>query len=107
MRIPTRLKLFGRTITVQYDQALHHNDDVHGWAKYRQDIIVLQPPTLQTPITQEQIEHTYLHELMHHVLYAAGEDSFDPPLHKREYLVDRIAGLLHQALTTSEYEDQT
>lgn len=104
MKIPKNLKLYGRTLTVEYDPALSHNDDVHGWAKYRTDRITLQPVTAQTPITQEQLEHNYLHELMHHILYNAGEDNFDPPLHKREYLVDRIAGLLHQALTSAEYE---
>ena len=103
MRIPSNLKLFGRTITIEYDPALQHNDGVHGWAKYRQDVITLQPCTDSAPITREQMEHHYLHELMYHILYAAGEDQFDPPLHERECLVDRIAGLLHQALTTAEY----
>lgn len=104
MKIPKSFRLLGQVITVEYDGALHHNDDVHGWAKYRQSKIVLQQSTGNTPITQQMLEHNFLHEMTHFILYAAGEDSFDPPLHKREYLVDRISGLLHQALTTAEYE---
>ena len=104
MKIPKTVKLYGRTLTIEYDHELFHNEDAYGLAKYRTDTITLQPVTKQTPITREQLEHNYLHELMHHILYNSGEDSFDPPLHKREYLVDRIAGLLHQALTTAEYD---
>lgn len=105
MRIPKRFRLFGRVITVELDPSLYHNEDVLGLAKYRSDKIILQPNTEHTQITREQMEHSFFHELVHHVLYAAGEDVFDPPLHKREYLVERIAGLLHQAVVSSEYED--
>jgi predicted SprT family Zn-dependent metalloprotease len=83
---------------------VHYKDDVAGWAKYRQSKIVLQPKTPQTPITDEVLFHNFLHELIHFILYCAGEDGFDPPLHKREYLVDRIAGLLHQAIKTMRFD---
>jgi hypothetical protein len=56
------------------------------------------------PLTPEQIEHTYLHELVHHVFYNGAEDDIEPPLCYREALVDRVAGLLHQALTTAVYK---
>ena len=104
MRIPKTFKLYGQTFTVEYNPALSHNDDVHGWARYRENKIVLQPSTPSTPITQEFLEHTFFHELMHHILYLSGEDQYDPPLHKQECFVDRIAGLLHQAMTTAEYD---
>lgn len=103
MRIPKKFKLHGKTITVEFDPALQHNESVHGWAKYRENKIVLQPPTDSAPITREALEHNFMHELVHHVLYSIGEDSFDPPLHSREFLVDRISALLHQALITAEY----
>jgi hypothetical protein len=103
--IPASFELWGRTITVEYEDAVSHNDDVHGWAKYRQDKIVLQPITKQTPLTRESLTHTFFHELTHFILYCAGEDQFDPPLHKREYFVDRIAGLLHQAFKTMKFKN--
>ncbi len=106
MKIPKQFNLYGQVITVEFDPALHHNEDVHGWAKYRLNKIVLQPSTPQTPISKELLEHNFVHELVHHILYAASEDSFDPPLHRRECLVDRIAGLLHQAMTTAEYDKE-
>ena len=102
MNIPKKFNLLGQTITVEYDESLHHNDDVHGWAKYRQNKIVLQPSTKQAPITRESLEHNFMHELTHFVLYMSGEDSFEVPLHQRECLVDRIAGLMHQAYNSSE-----
>ena len=102
MTIPKQFKLQGKIITVEYQEDLYHEEGVHAWAKYRTDKIILQPSTEQTPITQNTLEQNFYHELIHHILYVAGEDTFDPPLHRREYLVDRIAGLLHQALTTMQ-----
>ncbi len=102
IKIPKRFKLCGLTINVHYRDDLHFDEDVVGFAKYRQSEIILQANTTAVPRTREAQEQTYLHELMHHILYIAGEDHFDPPLHKREFLVDRIASLLHQALATSE-----
>ena len=104
MKIPLSLKLLGQTITVEYDPSLFHGEDAHGMAKYRLNKIILQPPTDQTPIPKDALEHNFLHELVHHVFFAAGEDLFNPPLHNREWLVDRVAGLLHQVLTTARYE---
>ncbi len=103
MKIPKSFKQFGQTITVEYSPEVLYNEDVTGWAKYRQNKIVLQSPTNSTPITEEMLEQNFCHELMHFILYGAGEDCFNPPLHKREYLVDRMAGLLHQFLTTTEH----
>ena len=103
-KIPSSFKLFGETITVEYDPAMLHNEDVYGWASYRQDKIILQPRSEQIPITEEALQQAFFHEMMHHILYLAGEESFDPPLHKREYLVNRIASLLQQALHTAEFD---
>lgn len=105
LKIPTRFKLLGQTITVEYDSQLFHKDDLHGYASYRTGRIVLQSPSIQMPIPDDIIMSTFFHELMHHILYMSGEDSFDPPLHKREFLVDRIAGMLNQAFSTMEYKD--
>jgi|TARA_Y100000034_G_scaffold133705_1_gene199978 Zn-dependent peptidase ImmA (M78 family) len=42
--------------------------------------------------TQEDMEHTYFHELVHALLYAEGIDSHGHD----EAMVDRIGGFLHQ-----------
>ena len=103
MKIPKRLTLLGQTITVEIKDDLYHLQEVHGLAVYRENKILLQGSNDGITLTDESIEHNFMHELVHFVLYFAGEDSFDPPIHKREYLVDRIAGLLHQALKTAEF----
>ena len=102
--IPSSFELWGQTIKVEFDPAVHHNEGVYGWANYRLNKIVLQPRSEQTPITEDLQLHNFLHELTHFVLYCAGEDDFNPPLHKREYLVDRIAGLLHQSIKTMKWD---
>jgi len=99
MKIPKRFKLFGQTITVEF---VDRDAEVNGLSEYRRNKILLMRQVGDSKRTREQIEHTFCHELMHWLLYHAGEDQFDPPLHRREYLVDRLAGLLHQALTSEE-----
>ena len=107
MRIPTSFKLFGRTITVEHTPILIHEQGANGLADYDAGKILLQSSLDHHEVSKELTEHVFLHELVHHVLFAAGEEEFDPPLHAREFLVDRIAGLLHQAITTAEYKELT
>lgn len=107
MIIPARFKLLGETITVRYDADLNLLHDSFGQARYRKNEIVIQPNVDGCPRTVEQLDQTFCHELVHHILYAGGEDEFEPPLHRREFFVDRLASLLHQALTTMEYDNGT
>ena len=103
LHIPQRFTLLGQTITVVYQNDLYFKQDRFGEAVYRKNEIVLQSPSAEVPITKEQVEQHFFHELVHFLFAFGGEDGFDPPLHEQEYLVDRIAGLLQQALKTSEY----
>ena len=104
--IPVRFNLLGHAITVEFVDDLYYTHDVVGMAMYRQDKILLQRSTAQFPLTKEAQEHSFFHEMMHFLLYYGGEDQFEPDLHKREYLVDRLSGLLHQALTTAIYDQR-
>ncbi len=47
-----------------------------------------------------KLEGTFCHELVHIMLYFAGEHE----LRNNEKFVDVFSGLLHQALTTAVYE---
>ena len=105
LKIPKRFKLLGQTIIVELESSLFIKEDMYGYASYRRGRIGLQTSSEDMPIPDDIILTTFFHELMHHILYMAGEDNIDPPLHKREYLVDRISGMLHQAFSTMEYED--
>ena len=63
-------------------------------------MIKLTPISPAHPIPDSSIEHTFIHELVHMCLYHTEQYE----LGKNEGFVDAFAGLLHQALTTMEYE---
>ena len=87
MKIPTKFKLLGQTITVEFQDDIAHFDDLVGCASYRKNKIILQPSTKQTPINKEKIEHNFLHELMHFILYYAGGE-IAGPLHKKDSIAE-------------------
>lgn len=103
INIPSKFNLFGQTITVEYDQSLLQNGIV-GQAQYKNNKILLQPSSEIQYRTRQQIEESFLHEVVHFLLYTADRGNCDPPLHSREYLVEIISGLIHQALSTMEGE---
>ena len=100
MRIPKRFKLYGQTVDVELDPLLSSRDDVRGWAVYRESKIRLQTQGENNGFPASHIEQTFCHELVHYLFHCAGypKDRMD------ETKVERVANLLHQALTTMEYE---
>lgn len=73
---------------------------MHGQASYEGKWIKLNKLEGNFPVTETSIEHTFCHELVHQILYLTEHNK----LNKNEAFVDCFAGLLHQALTTMEYE---
>ena len=104
MQIPKRFKLHGQTIEVKEDPNLLDSHDWNGAASYRRGEISILPSSPTSPRKPGQIEQTFCHELVHHLFYAANAKAGDNWLHKDEEMVDLIASLLHQAITTAEYE---
>lgn len=107
MKIPKKFKLMGQTIEVSFDDSIYRDRDYEGYASYRKNKIVMQSDGHQVPLKPEQIEQTFLHELVHHISYHAGSainHELKQGLHQNEDFVDLFAHLLHQALTTMEYE---
>lgn len=100
MRIPTKFKLLGYTITVEFDPMLDGRNGTLGEARYTTNSIALQPNTDTFNRPAETQEHVFFHELTHHILHKMNEYE----LRGNEKFVDVFAGLLHQALTTMEYE---
>ena len=90
----------GETISVEYDPLLTVRDDCRGQASYRTSRILLQPSSETWPRSATDIEHTFCHELTHHILNKMFRDD----LNGDEKFVDVFAGLLHQALVTMKYE---
>jgi predicted SprT family Zn-dependent metalloprotease len=98
IKIPEKLKLMGQTIRVVHEDGLVTRCDAVGHARYRENTIALQKSTEGYNLSDEQIEETFLHELIHFVFYKLGERE----LMENEKLIDGMAGLLHQALRTME-----
>ena len=108
MRIPKRFKLLGQVVTVEFNPSLIQETDWNGLASFRRNKIEIMPHAVTNLRNADQIEHTFCHELVHHILYYAGhslQEKDSSKVHTDEGFVDVFAGLLHQALTTMEYEE--
>lgn len=100
MRIPKRFKLLGHTIEVKEEPERFFERNSYGACSYESKWIKLVPKSESHPVTQSSVEHTFIHELVHMCLYHTEQGQ----LNDNEGFVDTMAGLLHQALTTMEYE---
>ena len=98
MIIPRSFKLLGHTIDVSEEPDLFFKGGNYGSSSMEGKWIKLAPPSPGHTITQSSLEHTFLHELVHLCLYHTEQFV----LNKNEGFVDLMAGLLHQAFTTSE-----
>jgi hypothetical protein len=92
----------GQTINVEFCDHIAHEESAYGFACYNRNLIQIQRSVNGVRRTQEQIEQTFLHELVHFILYYANTGQYDERLSSNEALVDLAASLLHQALTTME-----
>lgn len=106
MKIPERFKLMGQTIQVVYSpEKFNEADGRYGFSSYRKNEIQLRPSTSVNPLNDEQIGQTFCHELMHFIIYHAGAayKGKEDYMHQDEGFIDLCGQLLHQALTTMEY----
>ena len=107
MRIPTKFKLLGQTITVSFcPSEFLDADGTYGFACYRKNEIQLRPSVPTLPLSDEQIAHTFWHELTHFILYHAGAaySGKEEYMHQDEGFVTLVGSLLHQATSTFTYE---
>lgn len=100
MKIPTRFKLLGHTIEVKKDDEMFFHKQSYGQCCFEGKWIKLVHPAPKHPVTQTSLEHTFIHELVHLCLYHTEQSQ----LNDNERFVDSLAGLLHQTLTTMEFE---
>ena len=100
MKIPKRFKLLGHTIEISEEPERFFERGAYGACSYEGKWIKIVPKSDSHPVTQSSIEHTFLHELTHVLLYHTEQSQ----LSDNEKFVDTFAGLLHQALTTMEYD---
>ncbi len=103
MKIPKSFKLFGQTITVEYNNELIHNEDRVGQAFFRENKIQLQGNTEGTPILKSQIEQSFLHELFHYIFYFSENENLKN-LSNDENIINICSRLFHQFIVTNEGE---
>lgn len=96
--IPASFWLHGQQFHVSMVPDLIETKDCVGEALYRCNAIRLQSHTVSVNRPVSHIEVTFLHELMHCIFEALGEDE----LRQNALLVNGIALLLHQALVTAD-----
>lgn len=107
MNIPKRFKLFGATIEVVENPKLQRERNWCGSSDYEQHRIELVPISDSYEASRAKFEQTFCHELAHFLCYGAGgviNHKLDGYLHQDEEFVDLLGSLLHQAITTMEYE---
>ena len=96
--IPKQFELHGQTVKVGYDDAMVGDRGSVGESKYKENKILLQPNVSGHACSQEYIEQTFCHELVHYILLHMNSDK-----NSDEAFVDTFGHLLHQALVTAEY----
>ena len=106
MKIPKRFKLLGQTIHVVWEsQHFVEKTDCIAFACYRKNEIQMNPNMPYK--NDEQMQQTFLHELVHFIIYFSQttKNKECEYLHEDEPFIDMSAHLLHQAITTMEYSD--
>lgn len=107
MKIPSRFKIFGQTISVSFAPDKFTDSDCHyGFACYRLNEIQLRPSTSTLPLSDSQIEQTFWHEFTHFIIYHAGSaySGKTEYMHQDEGFVDIVGHLIHQAISTFEFD---
>ena len=92
--------MLGFNVTVEATEKLRLRNGVVGEDNFDLLSISIQGSTPDLPHLRANIEHTYLHELLHWIFYCAARQD----LVEDEQLTDILAGLLHKSLTTSKGE---
>ena len=96
--VPSRFRVFGQLVTVTWRKDLYELHKCSGLWEPQGNRISLQIQE-KDGLNDEQMYQIYWHEVVHCIL-----DKMDyEKLSKDERLVDGIAQLLHQVLSTTEY----
>lgn len=96
--IPKQFELHGQTIRIEFEPSMANDRGCVGESKMKENKLLLQTSVSGHVCSQEYIEQTFCHELVHFILLHMGSDK-----NGDEVFVDTFGHLLHQALVTAEY----
>lgn len=100
MMIPKFFYIFSEKIKVSFLKKIKHAEgESYGVWIENENRIKLARTLFNKPLTKEQMEQTYFHEVTHAILDSIGE----PELSNNEILVDKFSKALYQVLKSSEY----
>lgn len=99
MVIPKSFQLAGQTINIEFSKTLVRVDDADGQFYPMLNKIAIQEQVDGCPRTDDQLGHTFCHELTHAILDTMGEKK----LFDDEKFVDLFGHLLYQVFKTANY----
>jgi len=94
MKIPNKIKLASRVISVKYVKTLVFDEDADGVCHNKRQEIHLQQNTSSVPYPKQKTEEDFIHECLHHIFNIANMD-FESK-EKEEDTINRMTPFLHQ-----------
>ena len=98
MNIPSRFKVNGHQIKIEFDNEYCNEDGIYGEYDYNTKVITMSDKMDGKRLTKKTIELTYLHELFHCIFDVVGE----PELSRNEDLVEKLAQAMYQIQKSSK-----
>ena len=93
MVIPEKVKILGQTYNVIWDSDISVNHDSCGFARHSMQEIILAPSCKGDPRHQENIEETFIHEILHGIFVAIGRGDIN-----RNDLIDPLSRAIYAVL---------
>jgi len=94
IKIPKKLKVIGKYYSVVLENDLDYKHRNWGETRYGQSQIAIQGKGQGTQIPQQEIEHTFVHEMVHVILHEMGEQK----LNSNEKFVDLFSNIFYQVM---------
>lgn len=92
IELPKSFKLNGNLITVEFDNKYCDAKEIYGEANMSEGKITLSTKLLGKKLSKKDIEGTFYHELVHHILHHSREDV----IKYNEEFVEKIAQLFYE-----------
>lgn len=96
--IPKSFQLGGKTYTVKIDNDINYDVSCHGVHEPYLQKISLADTIRNKKISQEHVEETFYHELVHAILTMISNED----LNKDEDFVNRFSAMLYQYMKTKK-----
>ena len=97
MKIPKTIKIIGRKIDIKYSKSMKD----WGEARFESSEIILHKVRKNMKNKNEHYEATFLHEVVHWILYLLGEEK-----NNNEEFVERLSETIYQIIPQIEDKNE-